>query len=613
MTPVWDARGSGTPIWGCPQSGMPWVGMTCTRMPLFGSLQVRIPCLGASSLGCPGSGFPLGQAPPGWDAPGLGCSWVGNPPVWDPSVWADPASRYPQFGDALIWEPPGWGVPPGLFPVLDDPALGCPGLGSPGSGPLGLRYLQFGSPQFGMPGGAMPGAVAQKLDSGTVGRHSRPRCSVVPGGPQAGRGGPLAPLPSEAERCRCLSERRGRLAELCERFMATGLEDRCAGGKPASPSGCGGLGWWSPPVPSPLRSRLLWFLGAWRRVPSAPTLAARRGVGTRRGCRGARGVPGSSCPLLGCFGGPAGGGLGVGGVSGPLSPPVPSGRRERRVQRGRRPDSRYATSPPGTPSRPRSLLEKDQRGGTATGGALAGGSFTLRLRPWTPRTKGLASKPPAIKNIIRGGGGGLEPLWGAGSGGGGITITFLQGSGGIRGARRGGLGSRVTRRCGVPCAGAQARQPVGTCGSRRVGRVTATLHPQGAQHWGALGCTRCKSTCESAQVHGGCEWAVLCVLCGCSLKHLCALAPPHVLACVPTLVCSSMHRYVHVCTWLAGTGTRAPGHARAYQGMFSCTTCAQPCIHRCVCTCVCVHLSASLSLHRCACMSVCVHHAVCKC
>lgn len=138
-------------------------------------------------------------------------------------------------------------------------------------------------------------------------------------------GVPPAPLPSEAERRRPPLGRGGRLAELCERVTATSLGDSRAGGTPASPSGRGSLG-------------LLWLLVGRRRDPSAPALAARRSVGTRRGWRGARGVPASSCS---CFGGLVVEGLGDKGVSWLLAPlEEPSGSRERRLQRGRRPDSR---------------------------------------------------------------------------------------------------------------------------------------------------------------------------------------------------------------------------------------------------------------------------------
>lgn len=156
------------------------------------------------------------------------------------------------------------------------------------------------------------------------------------------------------------------------------------------------------------------------------------------------------------------------------------------------------------------------------------------------------------------------------------------------------------------CSGASAS---GNLREQEGGEGDSNPAPQGAQQWGALGCTRCKSLCESAHVHGGCERAVLCVPCGCSSK-ICVHLPYHVLACVPTLVCSSMHRYVHVHTWLAGTAhvhLVVHVHARACSAVLHVLNTA----YVGVCVCICVCLSASLSLHRCARMSVCMHYSVC--
>lgn len=283
---------------------------------------------------------------------------------------------------------------------------------------------------------ASPTGPAQKLDSGTAAWRSdavrsRPRSTVprAPGGPGGGCGGPPAPLPSEAERRSRRKGCRGRLAELCERLMGgSGLCGLLQSAAPPALPSCrprGGLC-----SCSPLPGGLL-LLGCRRGVTSAPALRARCSVGVQRGSSAFLGVPAAS---------PSEGLRAWGAAWGLPSSPTPAGRMARWGRRGRCPGSRCTSSSPGVPGA-RGREVKDQRRGTGLGGPSrrAGGSFTLRLRLWTPRTEGLASKPPARKGA---GGrsscpralGVLQVLR--------VLLTFLLGGAGVWGAGQGGTGGR---------------------------------------------------------------------------------------------------------------------------------------------------------------------------
>lgn len=151
------------------------------------------------------------------------------------------------------------------------------------------------------------------------------------------------------------------------------------------------------------------------------------------------------------------------------------------------------------------------------------------------------------------------------------------------------------------CSGASAS---GNLREQDGGEGDSNPAPQGAQQWGALGCTRCKSLCESAHVHGGCERAVLCVPCGCSSK-ICVHLPHHVLACVPTLVCSSMHMH----TWLAGTAHLplvVHVHARACSAVLRVLNTAY--VGVCLSVCACLPHCPCIGVHvcLCACTTLCV-------
>lgn len=252
--------------------------------------------------------------------------------------------------------------------------------------------------------------------------------------------------------------------------------------------------------------------------------------------------------------------------------------------------------------------------------------MTLRLRPWTPRTKGLASKPPAIKKTRKNKREDLGATPGCWGGEGVLSITFLRGVSGVRRARRGGAGGRGPRGRGVPRAAAQAGQPVigerggrGACRERGAepgcgARGPAVPAPQSAPQRGERGgskrgAVRCVAAVAStrALAHRRCCTRQLCCVTACPPP--CALA--HTRAC-PWLGCVSVCTRgcsctcARVCTWLCCTCTtpcRCAQHSRAHLAMLY----------------VRVHLPAVLPTHgvharsrTCSC-AACTHHAACAC